>query len=152
MNYHRNFILGGPIREADKKAFKESILKRFDGNAREAQAFMINEADRQMTKANGLLGCASILAALSFFVNAKEPLVLLIIALLLLVTNFYSKWSVRTEPLTNLELDFDLTYHICINRSIFNNVSAFLLFISIIWLVPYLVFLKKETALRLHYL
>lgn len=140
MKYHKNFILGAPIRERDRQAFEKAILERFNGDAREASLFMGHEADRQITKAGGILSCTSILAGISYFVHAKVPLLLALIALLLSIGSFYAKWTSNVESVTDFKLDFEQVLHICYNRCVFNNISVFLVFASVIFLAPALLF------------
>lgn len=132
MKYHSNLILGAPLGKDKRKVWEDAILERFGGDVEKACEYASDIAKGQMTKSAGILSSTSILAGISYFTKAQAPLILAMIAILLTLASFYSKWSKDPEIVRNPRLELERTMHLCYNRSMFNNLAVFLAFASVV--------------------
>lgn len=140
MRYHSIFLLGIPVKRSDRQAYEQAIKDRHGGDLEKAISYVQSAADRQITKASGILSSSSLLAGLSYFTEARVPLIMILMAILLSLTSFYSKWASSVNSFNNPEEDFERVVHVCYNRSLANNLSTFLLFISVIILATNIIF------------
>lgn len=140
MIYHSNYVFGAPLRKSDQERFIEAVRQRFNGDLEKTYSFIQGEVDRQIGKASGLLTCASILAGLSYFVRFTPSIVIALVAVLLAIGSFYSKWPVDSKAVSDVNIGIEHSFHIAVNRSLANAASTFLIILAVLLLAYRLLF------------
>jgi hypothetical protein len=127
------YLLGTPLAERDRLAFRASILERHGGDVASAYAFVDRVLDRVAEKSATLLTFNSIFVALTFalHIEAQSAVALLGTLLasfscLLLLSVVALNWHRDSGTYRNIEVDFDRNLKLCIVRGACFTFSLYL--------------------------
>ncbi|MDB5259748.1 MAG: hypothetical protein JWO73_956 [Candidatus Taylorbacteria bacterium] len=136
MNYPY-YILGAPFLRARRKQFEVATLERFGGDYERAVLYMDKVTDSQMNKASGLLSSVSILAGMSYFVEAHTSLVLALASIVIVVSTLYVPWPLSQAASVAAESEFKSLCRRSYYRAICNRLGISLIILTVVFLIPF---------------
>lgn len=136
MNYPY-YALGAPFLRARRKEFESATLERFGGDYEQAVLYMDKITNSQTGKASGLLSSVSILAGMSYFVEAHMALVLALVTIVLIVSTLYVPWPLAQAASVAAESEFKSLCRRSYYRAICNRLGITLIILTVLFLFPY---------------
>lgn len=127
-------ILGAPHKRIEQKKYEAALLARFGGDIERAVAYVDKVTDGQLSRASGFLSATSILAGMSYFVNARAALVVALVSIILVASMLYLPWPWAPEAVGNPQHEFELMCGRAYYRAICNRICVTLIILTVVLL------------------
>ncbi len=133
---HKTYFFGAPIREKERGAYEDAVLRRFGGDIEKACAYVDKVTDSQIGRASNILSSTSLLAGMSYFVNAPYALIVALVSLLIVTSSLYAPWPGTPEEVVDERIDFHRTFQRIYYRAICNRIGITLIILTVLLILP----------------
>lgn len=131
-------MLGAPFLRARRQEFEAVTLERFGGNYEQAIIYMDKVMSSQTSRASGILSSVSVLAGMSYFVEAHLALVLSLLSIVLVVSTLYVPWPLSQTANGAAEAEYRSLCRRSYYRAICNRLGITLIILTVVFLMPFM--------------